>query len=64
MFDKSRAMRRGPKENSAESSVVFPPIEDGKPLTQGQNTSLIPKTSGQVFTNNTNIHSETNYRIP
>ena len=49
MFDKSRAMRREAKEKSTEESVVFPPIEDGKPLTQGQNGSHIPKTSGQVL---------------
>ena len=45
MFDNSKTMRRDAKEKAEE--VVFPPIEDGKPLVQS-GPKIIPKTTGQV----------------
>ena len=46
MFDNSKTMRRDAKEKAEE--VVFPPIEDGKPLVQS-GPKIIPKTTGQVI---------------
>ena len=48
MFDNSKTMRRDAKEKAEEAeTVVFPPIEDGKPLVQS-GPKVIPKTTGQV----------------
>ncbi|KAL5261572.1 hypothetical protein ACHWQZ_G007322 [Mnemiopsis leidyi] len=44
MFDNSKTMRRDAKEKTED--VVFPPIEDGKPLVQS-GPKIIPKTTAQ-----------------
>lgn len=49
------------RDNKGTDDVTLPPIEDGKPLVQS-GPKVIPKTTGQVFVQCSNLNTICYYK--